>query len=197
MPSNSPFVISFLTPHQSMLGDLARPLATWLGSTLHLGKGARVFESNQTNCPNIFFSRIECNPELTLNLSLQVYGELFMEISFCELRCVIFTVKIRGNLWITENLKNFLKAWNEKNPVEVTGFRDFFFSTVGVPVSYITFSYQTSGYPFISMVMYAVYASIVLPRSRTTSLKSMGEGRPEMGFKFFKPRYWKLTSRRI
>ena len=29
--------------------------------------------------------------------------------------------------------------------------------------------------------MYAVYASIVSPRSRFIPLKSMGEGRPEMG----------------
>ena len=40
--------------------------------------------------------------------------------------------------------------------------------------------YQTSGYPFISVVMYAVHAAIVLPRSRFTPLKSMGEERSEM-----------------
>ena len=37
------------------------------------------------------------------------------------------------------------------------------------------------GYPFISVVMYAVHASIVLPRSRLTPLKSMGNGRLETG----------------
>ena len=42
-------------------------------------------------------------------------------------------------------------------------------------------SYQTSGYPFISLVMYAVYASIVLQRSRFIPLKSMGEGRSDIG----------------
>ena len=41
-------------------------------------------------------------------------------------------------------------------------------------------SYQTSGYPFISVVMYAVHALIVSPRSRCTPLKRLGEGRSEM-----------------
>ena len=43
-------------------------------------------------------------------------------------------------------------------------------------------SYQTFGYPFISEVMHAVHASIVLPKSHFTplTLKSMEEGRLEL-----------------
>ena len=73
MPPNSPFVISFPTPHQSMLGNLARPLATWLGSTLHWGKGGRVFEPNQTNCPNFFFQDCRCDEMLHYLWRLTIY----------------------------------------------------------------------------------------------------------------------------
>ena len=42
-------------------------------------------------------------------------------------------------------------------------------------------SYQPSGYSFISVIMYNVHASIVLPGSHITQLKAMGGGRSEMG----------------
>ena len=42
-------------------------------------------------------------------------------------------------------------------------------------------SYQTSGYPFISVAMYAIHALIILSRPRFTLLKAMGEGRSEKG----------------
>ena len=41
-------------------------------------------------------------------------------------------------------------------------------------------SHQTSGYPFVSAVMYAVHALIVFSRSRFTPLKLIGDGRSEM-----------------
>ena len=44
-------------PHHSMLGDLARPLATWLGSTLHWGKGGYFLNQIGQTVPT-FFSRI-------------------------------------------------------------------------------------------------------------------------------------------
>ena len=37
-------------------------------------------------------------------------------------------------------------------------------------------SYQTSGYPFISVVMYAVHTLIVLPRSPFSSVEVNGRG---------------------
>ena len=40
-------------------------------------------------------------------------------------------------------------------------------------------NYQTSGYSFISVVMHAAHALIVLPRSRFTLVKSMGDRRSE------------------
>ena len=73
-------------PHQSMLGDLARPLATWLGSTLHWGKGDTFWtKSNKLSQP--FFPGLsERNPNF-------VIWNWFFDHNF-EIKCPI-SIKFR------------------------------------------------------------------------------------------------------
>ena len=106
MPPNSPFVISFPTPHQSMLGDLARPSATWLGPTLHLGKGGEFLNqirqavptiffqdcSNEVKKWNMFFTPFRCHTGRGELLNLQIH--LFLDPLSNNSACITFSTCI-------------------------------------------------------------------------------------------------------